>query len=34
LQSLIDKLPDFKQLLQRYDPKGKFRNEFVSENLY
>ena len=34
LQPLIGKLPDFKQLLARYDPKGKFRNEFLSANLY
>jgi xylitol oxidase len=34
LQSRIDKLADFKHLLQRYDPKGKFRNEFLAENLY
>jgi xylitol oxidase len=34
LQSLIVKLPDFKQLLQEYDPKAKFRNGFLSDNLY
>jgi xylitol oxidase len=29
LQSLYPKLPDFQQLLRDYDPKGKFRNEFL-----
>lgn len=28
------KLPEFKTLLGHYDPKGKFRNEFVNANLY
>jgi len=34
LQALIDRLPDFKQLLQQYDPKCKFRNEFLALTLY
>ena len=34
LQSRYAKLPDFLQLLQEYDPKGKFRNAFLEENLY
>ena len=34
LQSLIGKLPEFKELLRRYDPKGKFRNDFLAANLY
>ena len=25
---------EFKQLLARYDPKGKFRNDFLVANLY
>ncbi|MEO8355289.1 MAG: D-arabinono-1,4-lactone oxidase [Chloroflexota bacterium] len=29
LQSLYQKLPDFQQLLQQYDPQGKFRNLFL-----
>ncbi|QGH33677.1 FAD-binding protein [Gracilibacillus salitolerans] len=29
VQPLYEKLPDFQQLLQHYDPKGKFRNEFL-----
>jgi xylitol oxidase len=36
LQSQFKKLPDFRQLLQQYDPHGKFRNAFldryISEN--
>jgi len=34
LQSRIEKLDDFKQLLQRYDPNKKFRNEFIDANLF
>ncbi|WP_347156693.1 FAD-binding protein [Pontibacter chitinilyticus] len=34
LQSRIGKLADFKQLVQRFDPEGKFRNAFLSETLY
>jgi xylitol oxidase len=34
LQSLIKKLPEFKELLATYDPKGKFRNSFLNHNLY
>ena len=34
LQSRIEKLADFKQLLNQHDPKGKFRNEFLDANLF
>ncbi|GAA4459461.1 FAD-binding protein [Nibrella saemangeumensis] len=34
LQSLYEKLHDFKQLAKQYDPKGKLRNEFIARNLY
>lgn len=34
LQSRYDKLADFKQLINKYDPNGKFRNEFLSQHLY
>ncbi|MEP6948525.1 MAG: FAD-binding protein [Ginsengibacter sp.] len=34
LQSRIKKLADFKQLVNQYDPKGKFRNDFLNSNLY
>ncbi|GAB3491717.1 FAD-binding protein [Spirosoma knui] len=34
LQSRYEKLADFKKLVQEYDPQGKFRNEFLSTNLY
>ncbi|PWT76870.1 MAG: FAD-binding protein [Bacteroidetes bacterium] len=34
LQSRYEKLKDFKELAARYDPKGKFRNEFLTHNLY
>jgi xylitol oxidase len=34
LQSQYQRLPDFKALLHRYDPAGKFRNAFLNDNLY
>jgi len=34
LQSRYEKLADFKQLVAEYDPKGKFRNEFLDKNIY
>jgi alditol oxidase len=34
LQKLYAKLPDYRKLLQHYDPSGKFRNEYLSTNLY
>jgi xylitol oxidase len=34
LQSLYEKLPNFRNLLQRYDPQGKFRNEFLDTYIF
>lgn len=34
LQSRYEKLNDFKQLINQYDPDEKFRNEFLDKNLY
>ncbi len=34
LQMSYEKLPDFKKTLTYYDPKGKFRNEFLNRNVY
>lgn len=34
LQSRIEKLADFKELVKKYDPNGKFRNDFLNRNLY
>ena len=34
LQSRIEKLADFKELVKKYDPNGKFRNDFLNKNLY
>ncbi len=34
LQSRIQKLADFKRLVAKYDPDGKFRNAFVKDLLY
>ena len=34
LQALYTRLADFKQMLQRHDPQGKFRNAFLDTNLF
>jgi len=34
IQSLYEKLPDFRQLLQDYDPHGKFRNAFLNQYIF
>ncbi|WP_263382577.1 D-arabinono-1,4-lactone oxidase [Granulicella arctica] len=34
LQSRYAKLQAFKKIVAEYDPKGKFRNEFLSKNIY
>jgi len=34
LRSLYEKLPDFQQLLQYYDPQGKFRNDFLDKHIF
>src|SRR5712664_960807 len=34
LKSIYKRLPDFIQLSKKYDPKGKFRNEFLSMNVF
>jgi xylitol oxidase len=34
LQSRYEKLADFRKLVAKYDPDGKFRNEFLQENIY
>ncbi|MET0636648.1 MAG: FAD-binding protein [Chitinophagaceae bacterium] len=34
LRSKYEKLSAFKELVATYDPKGKFRNDFLSRNLY
>jgi len=34
LQVDVKRLPDSGNCLQRYDPKGKFRNEFLDRNVY
>jgi xylitol oxidase len=34
LRPLYEKMPEFQQLLQRYDPHGKFRNEFLDRNIF
>ena len=34
LESRYTRLADFEQLAKRFDPDGKFRNEFVQTNLY
>ena len=34
LASKYEKLKDFVDLVASYDPKGKFRNDFLQQNLY
>jgi xylitol oxidase len=34
LKSIYKKLPDFVQLSEKYDPKGKFRNQFLNMNVF
>ena len=34
LRSSYEKLPEFVELSRRYDPKGKFRNEFLNRNIF
>src|SRR6267378_2409741 len=34
LHSIYEKLPDFIQLSKKYDPQGKFRNEFLSTHIF
>lgn len=34
LQSLYKKLPEFRHLLERYDPTGKFRNSFLDTYIF
>ena len=34
LKSLYARLPDYQELLKQYDPRGKFRNDFLNTNIY
>jgi alditol oxidase len=34
LESLYEKMPAFRMLLQQYDPQGKFRNEFLDKHIF
>ncbi len=34
LESRYEKLAEFKKLVAEYDPRGKFRNEFLEKNIY
>jgi len=34
LRSRYQKLPEFRQLLEHYDPQGKFRNEFLDKYIF
>ncbi len=34
LKSIYKKLPDFVQLSEKYDPQGKFRNQFLNMNVF
>jgi xylitol oxidase len=34
LRALYERMPDFIALAKKYDPQGKFRNEFLNENIF
>jgi alditol oxidase len=34
LQQQYPRLADFKTFLKQQDPQGKFRNEFIQDNLF
>nr|WP_233713721.1 FAD-binding protein [Lederbergia citri] len=34
IQSLYEKMPDFQQLLMKYDPTSKFRNDFLNRYIF
>lgn len=34
LEGLYEKLPEFRQLLKQYDPKGKFRNDYLDTIIF
>ena len=33
LSKRYERLPDFKRLVQEYDPRGKFRNDFLDAHV-
>jgi len=34
LKSLYERMPDFIALSNKYDPHGKFRNDFLNANIF
>ncbi len=34
LEKAYEKMPEFRELAKQYDPKGKFRNDFLNQNLF
>ena len=34
LKTIYDKMSAFIQLSKKYDPQGKFRNEFLNKNIF
>ena len=34
IRSAYKKMPEFVRLCSRYDPKGKFRNDFLDRNIF
>jgi len=34
LKTVYKKMPKFVQLSKKYDPQGKFRNEFLNTNIF
>jgi xylitol oxidase len=34
LKDAYKKMPEFIQLCRKYDPQGKFRNDFLNQNIF
>jgi xylitol oxidase len=34
LKGIYGRMPEFIELSQRYDPHGKFRNEYLNKNIF
>jgi xylitol oxidase len=34
LNSIYNRMPDFIELSKKYDPRGKFRNDFLNTNIF
>jgi alditol oxidase len=34
VRTLYKRIPDFIELAMKYDPQGKFRNDFLNKNIF